>query len=292
MENKDIEEFTPDRQLKEMHECLLNILIAIDKVCREHGLTYYLIAGTMLGAVRHKGFVPWDDDADVALPRKDYDILVEHANEWLPEQFELVSGRHDPMYPYNFARIQDKNTYYVLRRAFNFVGGVPVDIFPLDGMTENAVKRKIHYMKYGIMNRLLYYSLVDPYKHGHGAHMVFTKLMHKIIPQRWMHAKIDSLQQEYSGDGYTLTADHDNKPDRGILPTEVYGTPRPVEFCGHQFMGVSDPDAYLSFCYGDYMKPPKELPKQNFRELDLHSPFKEHENSEEHENTPGHSAKD
>ena len=55
---------------------LLGILLAIDKVCREHNLRYYLVAGTMLGAVRHKGFIPWDDDADIALPRKDYDVLV------------------------------------------------------------------------------------------------------------------------------------------------------------------------------------------------------------------------
>ena len=82
-----------DEETKELQKYILDILLAIDKVCREHNLTYYLIAGTMLGAVRHKGFVPWDDDADVALPRKDYNILVKHANEWLPKRYELVSGR-------------------------------------------------------------------------------------------------------------------------------------------------------------------------------------------------------
>lgn len=272
MEKKDL----PDQTLKEMQECLLNILLAIDKVCREHGLTYYLIAGTMLGAVRHKGFIPWDDDADIALPRKDYDILIEHANEWLPEQYELVSGKQNPMYPYAFARIQDKNTYYLLKRAFNFIGGVPVDVFPLDGMTENSIKRRIHYAKFGIMKRLLYYSLVDPYKHGTGLRTLFIKSMHRLVSQRWVHEKIDNIQREYSTEECVLTADHDNKPKRGILPTEVYGNPKPIEFCGHQLMGVNNPDAYLSFCYGDYMTPPTEIPKQNFRELDIHSEYKNH----------------
>ena len=59
--------------IKEMQGRILGILTALDKVCKEHHLRYYLIAGTMLGAVRHKGFIPWDDDADIALPRKDYD---------------------------------------------------------------------------------------------------------------------------------------------------------------------------------------------------------------------------
>ena len=76
-------------QTREMQKYLLDILLAIDKVCREHNLRYYLVAGTMLGAVRHKGFIPWDDDADIALPRKDYDVLVEHAHEWLPKRYEL-----------------------------------------------------------------------------------------------------------------------------------------------------------------------------------------------------------
>ena len=63
-------------QTREMQKYLLGILLAIDKVCREHNLRYYLVAGTMLGAVRHKGFIPWDDDADIAMPRKDYEVLV------------------------------------------------------------------------------------------------------------------------------------------------------------------------------------------------------------------------
>src|SRR3712207_6980314 len=82
----------------EMQRCLLDILVAIHKVCEAHGLRYYLLAGTMLGAVRHKGFVPWDDDADVALPREDYDRLIAHANEWLPDHLELVSGVQNAHY--------------------------------------------------------------------------------------------------------------------------------------------------------------------------------------------------
>ncbi len=263
-------------QTKEMQRYILGILLAIDKVCKEHGLRYYLLAGTMLGAVRHKGFVPWDDDADVALPREDYNLLIAHANEWLPERYELISDLQDPMYPYQFARIQDKETTYILRRDFDFVGGVPVDVFPLDGMTRNTLGRRLHYLKYGIAKKLLYFSTVNPYKHGHGVKSLFPLMMHKIVSQGWAHHKMNNIQQEYSYTGSSLIADHDNDPSRGILPKEVYGTPTPVEFEGHQLMGVQVPDFYLKYCYGDYMRMPKEYPPQNFRYLNLHKPYREY----------------
>ena len=72
--------------IKDVQHHTLRILLALDEVCRQHQLSYYLWAGTMLGAVRHKGFIPWDDDADVAMPREDYERLIAHP-EWLPAPF-------------------------------------------------------------------------------------------------------------------------------------------------------------------------------------------------------------
>ena len=79
---------------------LLPVLECIDKVCREHHLRYYLCAGTMLGAVRHRGFIPWDDDVDVCMPRPDYEQLMIHCSEWLPEPMEIISPHNRPDYPY------------------------------------------------------------------------------------------------------------------------------------------------------------------------------------------------
>ena len=71
--------------IRELQLRILETLKAVDNVCREHNLRYYIWAGTMIGAVRHKGFIPWDDDLDIAMPRPDYDRLIEHAAEWLPK---------------------------------------------------------------------------------------------------------------------------------------------------------------------------------------------------------------
>ena len=111
--NYDLREF----QLRSV--CLLD---AIDKVCKEHDITYYVIAGTLLGAVRHKGFIPWDDDLDIALMRRDYDLLIEHASEWLPEPFSIVAYNNDPDYPKYFAKLEDKSTTLVERFYLGYVG--------------------------------------------------------------------------------------------------------------------------------------------------------------------------
>ena len=257
-----------------LQSVLLEALIAIDKVCKEHNLRYYLIAGTMLGAVRHKGFIPWDDDADIALPRKDYEILMARANEWLPPEYELVNGDKEPHYPYSFARIQDTRTTYILRRRFNYAGGVPIDVFPLDGMTPNPIRQRIHYFKYNLVKRLMYYNLVDPYKHGKGMRSLYIRLFHKLLSSRWLHKTMDSIQKEYDYDASPLVADHDNHRRRGILPKDVYGAPSEVLFEGKLFNGVQQPDAYLSYCYGNYMEMPEQYPLANFRYLDLNTPYR------------------
>ena len=84
---------------------ILNNLMAVDKVCREHGLRYYIYDGTMLGAVRHKGFIPWDDDLDIAMPREDYEEFILHANEWLEQPYEFICMENDASYPLPFGKV-------------------------------------------------------------------------------------------------------------------------------------------------------------------------------------------
>lgn len=268
------DKFTDD-DLHAMQRVILGILKDIDATCRRHGLRYYIIAGTMLGAIRHGGFVPWDDDADVAMPRPDYEKLIEHADEWLPSHLELVSSHSDPSYPYLFARIQDRRTTYILRRRFNFIGGVPVDVFPIDGMVLDAEKMKSHYRRFAFRKRLLYYSEIDRLKHGYGLHWAFTTLFQLLTNRSKLHRKADIVQREFDYETSPLLADHDNKPSRGVYKRTVFGTPTPVKFEDTTLMGVERPDEYLRISYGDYMTPPAQHPLLNFRYLDLDTPYAE-----------------
>lgn len=264
-----------ERRDPELLRCLLGILEAIDRVCREHRLRYYLIAGTCLGAIRHKGFIPWDDDADVGMPRPDYDVLIAHASEWLPEGYELVSGETNPRYPYFFARIQDARTTYVLRRQFDFVGGLPVDLYPLDGMTGSPLRRWWHYLRLSHAKKLLYFCLVDPYKHGHGPRSWLPLLVRRLHSPASLHQRLRRLLTEFGYDESSLVADHDYKYPKGVFPKEVFGQPLAVPFEDTELTTVAQPDSYLRQLYGNYMELPKTLPPQNYRLLDLEKPYRE-----------------
>ncbi len=112
---------------------LLDILMAIDAMCRKYNLKYYLVDGSLIGAVREKGFIPWDDDMDICMPREDYEKLIAHSWEWLPAPYEFVCFENDPEYPLHFGKVQDASTTLIERPHLYYLGGVYVDVFPIDG---------------------------------------------------------------------------------------------------------------------------------------------------------------
>ena len=266
-----------DEETREVQAHLLEILKVIDRVCREHHLTYYLLCGTMLGAVRHGGFIPWDDDADVGMPRDDYETLLAHADEWMPAGYEVVSGGRTPNYPYHFARVQESGSTYRMHRSYDFVGGLPIDLFPLDGMIEDCAARRRHYRRYKLWRKILYFIHTDPYKHGRGIRSLITLLLRRLFQPAMVHQKLDLIRRQWDIDNSTLIADHDYfSPEKGAMPKSWYGEPVPVKFEDTMLMGVAKPDAYLSHLYGNYMQIPDEIPPRNYRYLDLHKPWRQY----------------
>jgi lipopolysaccharide cholinephosphotransferase len=263
-------------ETKEVQARLLEILKVIDRVCKDHGLTYYLLCGTMLGAVRHGGFIPWDDDADVGMPRDDYEKLLAHADEWMPEGYEVVSGGRTAGYPYPFARVQETGSTYRMHRSYDFVGGLPIDLFPLDGMVEDCSARRSHYKHYKFWWKMLYFTHTDPYKHGRGLRSMLTLLLRKLLSPALVHRKLDDVRRQWRIENTPLIADHDYRPEKGAMPKEWYGKPVPVEFEGCMLMGVAKPHEYLTHLYGNYMEIPSEIPPQNYRFLDLNKPWREY----------------
>jgi len=121
--------------MTELQRVELNILKEFIRICDELQLTYYLVCGSALGAAKYEGFIPWDDDIDVALPRHDYDIFCEKAQNLLPKHLFLQNYKTDPNYPLYMSKIRDSRTTFIetLYRKIDMHHGIYIDVFPLDG---------------------------------------------------------------------------------------------------------------------------------------------------------------
>ena len=260
--------------IKVLHKRILKVLEMVDKTCQTHGLTYYIWAGTMIGAVRHHGFIPWDDDIDIAMPREDYDRLIAHCREWLPEPLEMICAEDDSSYPLPFAKIQDASTTLIERKHMDYVGGIYIDVFPIDGVPNGWCRRMLHFARYEYYKRVLYLLFRDPYKHGHGPNSWVPLLCRKLYTLGGVQAKIRQLLRQYPFASCNLVADYDDG-SKGAMRKEVLGKPTDYAFEDSTVKGVEDYDHYLSNKYGDYMTiPPKEQQRQHlFYYLDFEHPY-------------------
>lgn len=256
---------------------ILDILLAFDKICTKHGLRYCICGGTMIGAVRHKGFIPWDDDLDVSMPRPDYEKLIAHAAEWLPKPLEFVCAENDPDYPLPFGKIQDASTTLIERPHLYYLGGCYIDIFPYDGFAENKLVRWWQCAKYAYYRKCLYLVHRDPYKHGRGPSSWVPLLVRKIYS---MHGLQKRIRKILTKNDYALAKLASSYTDgyKKAFPKEICDHYGPYEFEGHTVQGIVDYDPYLKVMYGDYMQiPPEEKRVQhNFYHLDLDHPYREY----------------
>ena len=140
--------------MNDLQQKQLDILKAFIKVCDKYNLEYFLVYGTALGAIRHKGFIPWDDDIDVAMPRKDYDKYIELQKEYEGTPYFIQTFKSDPCYIYNYAKLRDSSTTF-LENAFKnhrINQGVFIDVFPVDGMSREYGDRE----KIGKRNKFIW----------------------------------------------------------------------------------------------------------------------------------------
>lgn len=256
----------PDNELlKKIHKVSLYILLSFDKVCRENNLTYFLDSGTALGAVRHGGFIPWDDDIDVGMPRKDYERFLLIAQEQLPEDIFLQTNVTDPLYERNAAKLRLKGTVFQEQNNMPYSeNGFFIDIFPFDNVPRNTYVAKFH-----IYFLAFFYRIISSWWGRIEATSQFKRKIRsivRVIPEslikRMNKLHIRLCRQYENIDTGRMTCHYWAMTYIGckayLFDTDKLLPVRDIQYEGYTLKIVRDADYYLRLMYGDYMKLPPE----------------------------------
>ncbi len=268
-----------EEEISKLHRVLLLILREIDRVCRKNSIKYSLIGGSMLGAVRHKGFIPWDDDLDVGMMRSEYERFIAACAADLDSRFELQTNENDPNYVYGFAKILLKDTYLLQygHERTKHRKGIYVDVFPYDYIPADPKLRKRQSRKNYILTRMLRrkFGSRDERKWGVKEKVAFALVdfANLFISQEKLVRKLNKNMTEYAA---KPTKEVSNMSGfygyaKETVPAAYFDSFTYLTFVDGQFPVVSEYDAFLTSYYGDYMQLPPEDKRRThgFRRLDF-----------------------
>lgn len=244
-----------------LRQIQLDMLNEFIRICEKENLRYFVVGGTALGAVRHKGFIPWDDDIDVAMPRKDYEKFMEVAQSYLPNHLFLQNFITDKEYINNFAKIRNSNTTFVESSCatIKMNHGIYLDVFPLDGFSDNEIKGKIFLFKDRILKIRIGNIHVKILKIQRSTLKKILDIILKIIYPDFKKAvlKREQLLKKYPYETSNIVANFCGAWGiKEIMPKEVFGNGIKGVFEGIEVILPEKYDEYLTRMYGNYMELP------------------------------------
>ena len=263
-------------QLKELES-----LTYFEEFCKKHELRWYLLGGCVIGAVRHGGFIPWDDDVDIIMPRRDYERMLRlWKQEESSERFLMLKTDGEVFTGNSFATLIDTSATMVKenQQDIDVPHGIVTDIFPMDGCPDKKLQRYLQY--YHAMMYSLYITEVVPTKHGALMKAVCSVLL-KFVPSRERRTKIwkkhEKKMTKYAFNTHKKCTELCAGPHYMLneYPQEAF-----AKAVYHDFEGLSMPlpqgyDTYLKMAFGEYMELPpedKQVPHHDLVALDLSKP--------------------
>lgn len=242
---------------------VLRILRVFDEFSKKNGIEYYALGGTLLGAVRHGGFIPWDDDIDIGVPREDYDRLAILAKEF-PFPYRLESFELYPEFIYPFTKLYDTSTTVTEDFIKPFRRGLWIDIFPLDGSFGNKYLRLAHYKSIDYLKRKIATNngshLSNKYHREKTVAQKLVETIWQLVPRSILYGTLRRLlkMRAFGHASYVGNLLGRWGGNREIMLKNIISAPRAVLFCGMEIPAPNNPDVYLRNIYGDYMTPPPE----------------------------------
>lgn len=260
MKKKNLDKYQ-SISLSEMQHSLLQDLKEIDRVCKELGCTYFLAYGTLLGAVRHDGFIPWDDDIDIWMFRKDFEKFVAKAQDVLKDNYFLQNALTDKYYdlPHIACKVRNDNTTLIEEWDKKYHQGGFIDIFPLDYVGDDPqafhkLKKKCAFIA-SLKMRISFKELSGIKKYIR----IMLQLIFKLVPMKsiykYLQRNIELVRDnDESSNSDVLTGLDDILKD--VYKKEDFWPVKYLKFEDYEFMCPNNPDAILKTLYGDYMKLP------------------------------------
>lgn len=238
-------------------QLLLTLLDKFVAICEQYHLQYYLAGGSVIGAVRHKGFIPWDDDIDVHMPRADYERLQLLPDSVWGENMRLASWRTIRNYPYDFLKLELNNTTIIERLPLGYIGGIYLDIFPLDFMSDDKKQIKSFEKQYvKLEKRYVRCTILNDNDCESIWELIGLKIARRLYNhKKWME-KWERLAMSFSEKQNKVCHSHGYFYDKGGMNAEWFGAGILMEFEGRKVLVPQDYDAYLKQVFGDYMKLP------------------------------------
>lgn len=247
--------------LRQLQMIELEMLLEVDRICKKCNIKYNVIAGTLLGAIRHGGFIPWDDDADIGMLRDEYEkFRVACETELDTERFYFQDNRNTPGYRWGYGKLRRKGTVFTreFQEHMPYEQGVFIDIFPMDGIPDNYLLRSVHNFHCFCIRKVLW-SEVGRKADKRGYMRVWYGLLSK-IPAKTVFRHYQKFIEKSNRKRTKLV--------RMLMfpsPTKEYGyhrewyeQGRKVKFENCLLEGMKDSEEYLAYTYGDYMTLPPE----------------------------------
>ena len=273
-----------NEELRQVHSIMLELLVEFDRFCNEHNIKYVITAGTLLGAVRHKGFIPWDDDADIALTRIEYEKLKRIINELNSETLFFQDHDTDKRYLWGYAKLRRPGTKLVRKGQEHVLcqTGVYVDVFVMDDIPKTVPIQIMKYYMWTFMRKILWARI--GYRESKHLYLKIMYTLLCIIPVGFVHGITKILTRpairEYNCLVHPCLYPLWNRFNKMRIPIKIkYGMKKnwfldrkKYEFEGVKLWGSKDAHGFLEYIYGDYfILPPADKQKQElvFSEIDL-----------------------
>ncbi len=253
-----------DEELRKVQLLALSILKEIKRICDKNGIKYFLTGGTLIGAVRHKGFIPWDDDIDIAMLREDYERFIEIAPKELKDEFSLQCLQHNEKLGIFFSKVVLNGTNYRSEQQPKTLGetGFFVDVIPYDTIYDNKFLAFLYYWRLQFL--VILYAKKNGYHNGLTKFQRFIANMMKIffffVPKKYLRKRILNYP-------YKLNKKHTNTKcylcgrygiPRELRKSYLFDDFTEIQFEDDTFMTIKKYHEFLTDLFGDYMKLPPE----------------------------------